>query len=113
SRADDASSKGSLVSRALNWESDSQFWMNYQQLKLDTCDVFIFIGVWVDRIVYWVMSRDEVETNSYRSHQHRGGIEYQIGMRPSNIREFDIYRAEASDIIAMVKLKADDSSIHR
>lgn len=107
SRAYNASITGSLVSRALTWESDSPFWMNYQQLKLDICDVFVFIGVWVDRIVYWIISNDEVKANSYLSPQHRGGIEYQIGMRPNNIREFDVYRVEAQDIAAAVKMKSN------
>ena len=107
SRAYDASMTGSLVSRALIYGSDSPFWMNYQQLKLDICDVFIFIGVWVDRIVYWVMSNGEVKSNSYLSSQHRGGIEYQIGMRQNNIREFDVYRVEAQDITNMVKMKSN------
>lgn len=105
SRAYNASLTGSLVSRALTWESDSPFWMNYQQLKLDICDVFVFIGVWVDRIVYWVMFNDEVKANSYLSPQHRGGIEYQIGMRQNNIREFDVYRVEAQEITATVRMK--------
>ena len=96
---------GSLVSRALTSESDSLFWMNYQQLKLDICDVFIFIGVWVDRIVYWVMSNDEVRYNNYLSPQHRGGIEYQIGMRQNNIRDFDAFRVEAPDVAGSVRMK--------
>ncbi len=107
SRAYNASLTGSLVSRALTWESDSPFWMNYQQLKLDICDVFVFIAVWVDRIAYWVMSNDEVKANSYLSPQHRGGIEYQIGMRRNNIREFDIYRVEVPDVAATVRMKSN------
>ncbi len=109
SRAFNANLRGSLVSRALTWESDSPFWMNYQQLKLDICDVFVFIGVWVDRIVYWVMSNDDVKADSRLSPQHRGGIEYQIGMRHNNIREFDVYRVESADIAAVVKRKGSES----
>ena len=105
SRAYNASLTGSLVSRALTWGGDSPFWMNYQQLKLDICDVFIFVGVWVDRIVYWVMSNDTVKANNYLSPQHRGGIEFQIGMRQNNFREFDEYHVEAQDIAATVKMK--------
>lgn len=68
--------------------------MNYQQLKLDICDVFVFIGVWVDRIVYWVISNDDVKQNEYLSHQHRGGIEYQIGITDRNISEFERFRTD-------------------
>ena len=76
-------------------------------MKLDICEAFIFIGVWVDRIVYWVMSNNEVRSNDYLSPQHRGGIEYQIGMRQNNIREFDVFRVEAQDITEIVKMKGN------
>jgi hypothetical protein len=74
-RAIHTKERGSLVSKALYWRSEGPFWMNYQQLKVDICDVFVFIGVWVDKLVYWVLSNDEVKNNRYLSHQHRGGIE--------------------------------------
>ena len=85
SRATHTKKHGPLVSKALRWDTEAPFWMNYQQLKLDICDVFVFIGVWVDLIIYWVMSNAEVKQNNYLSHQHRGGIEYQIGIRKKNI----------------------------
>jgi hypothetical protein len=72
--------------------------MNYQQIKADMSDVFIFIGVWIDRIVYWVMSKKEIESNKYLSPQHRGGIEYQIGITHKNISEFDIYKVEPNKL---------------
>jgi len=72
--------------------------MNFQQIKLDIADVFIFIGVWVNRIVYWVLSNQEVRRNKYLSHQHRGGIEYQIGITHKNISEFDKYHVNPSEI---------------
>ena len=96
SRAVREDSRVPLPEKALNWGSDASFWMNYQQLKLDICDVFVFIGVWVDRIVYWVMSNDDVKSSPYLSPQHRGGIEYQIGVRDSNIKEFEIYSGRST-----------------
>ena len=56
--------RGSLVSKALRYDSSEPFWMNFQQIKLDICDVFIFVGVWADQIVYWVFSNDEVKTTN-------------------------------------------------
>ena len=108
SRAVREDSPEPLPEKALNWGSDASFWMNYQQLKLDICDVFVFVGVWVDRIVYWVMSNDDVKGNQYLSPQHRGGIEYQIGIRDSNIDEFETYRIEADDIGSAVRAKGHD-----
>uniref|UniRef100_A0A7C4X9B9 Uncharacterized protein n=1 Tax=candidate division WOR-3 bacterium TaxID=2052148 RepID=A0A7C4X9B9_UNCW3 len=93
------------MENALRYSSDEPFWMNYQQIKVDMADVFIFIGVWVDKIVYWVMSQKEVRKNKYYSPQHRGGIEYQIGITHKNISEFDIYRVEPQYLGEMVLKK--------
>jgi hypothetical protein len=92
SRAIHTKKRGSLVSKALRYGGDEPFWMNFQQLKLDACDVFIFIGVWVDRIVYWVMPDGDAKKSQYLSHQHRGGIEYQIGITDKNLQEFERFQ---------------------
>jgi len=97
-RAINTKKRGSLVSKALQYVSSEPFWMNFQQIKLDTCDVFIFVGVWADQIAYWVFSSDEVKSNKYLSHQHRGGIEYQIGITNKNIKDFNEYRVNPSEI---------------
>jgi len=97
-RAIDTKRRGDLVSKALRSDSDRPFWMNFQQLKLDICDVFVFIGVWVDRILYWVLSNDEVKTSPYLSHQHRGGVEYQIGITERNIIGFSGFLVSGSKV---------------
>ena len=97
-RAIDTKKRGDLVSKALRTDSDRPFWMNFQQLKLKMCDVFVFIGVWVDSIRYWVLSHDAVESNPHLSHQHRGGVEYQIGITDKNIDAFAAYLVEPSNV---------------
>lgn len=104
-RAINTKKRGSLVSKALRHGSAYPFWMNFQQIKLDVCDVFVFIAVWVDKIVYWVMSNDEVKNSGYLSHQHRGGIEYQIGITDRNIGEFEKYEVAANQIADTVIAK--------
>lgn len=97
-RAIHTKKRGSLVSKALRYGSDEPFWMNFQQLKLDICDVFVFISVWVDRIVYRVMSNEDVKQNEYLSHQHRGGIEYQIGITNKNVSEFGCFQTNPEQL---------------
>lgn len=104
-RAIHTKKRGALVSKALQYESKDPFWMNFQQLKPDDCDGFVFIGVWVDQIVYWVMSSEEAKKSKYISHQHRGGIEYQIGITDKNIAEFDKYKTPASKLADTVLQK--------
>lgn len=61
-RAINTKKSGDLVSKALRYGSSEPFWMNYQQIKFGICDVFVFMSVWVDRIIYWVLSEDEVKS---------------------------------------------------
>lgn len=72
--------------------------MNFQQIKLNTCDVFIFVGVWIGQIVYWVLSVNEIKKNKYLSHQYRGGVEYQIGITGRNLKVFDTYKVGPFEI---------------
>jgi hypothetical protein len=97
-RAINTKKRGDVVAKALRYESTEPFWMNFQQLKLDICDLFVFIGVWVDQIVYWVLSNDDVKGSNFLSHQHRGGVEYQIGITQRNLTEFEQFRVEAADV---------------
>lgn len=97
-RAINTKKRGNLMAKALRYGSDEPFWMNYQQIKADMADVFVFIGVWIDKIVYWVMSKEEIKKNKYLSPQHRGGIEYQIGITHKNITEFDTYKVEPNKL---------------
>ncbi len=104
-RAINTKRRGDIVSKALHYDADEPFWMNFQQLKLDTCDVFVFIGVWVDRLVYWVLSNKEVEEYPTRSRQHRGGIEYQIGITHRNIDQFVMFRVDPRSLADTVLVK--------
>jgi len=105
-RATNTEKKGNLVEKALRYGTDEPFWMNFQQIKADMADVFIFIGVWLDKIVYWVLSSKEVKENKYYSPQHRGGIEYQIRITNNNISEFDKYKVEPDKLGEAVLEKA-------
>ena len=90
-RAINAETEGTLVAKAMKHGSDEPFWMNFQQLNLGSCDVFVFIGVWVDCLIYWALSSEEARAHKYLSHMRRGGIEYQIGIKNTNLDEFNPY----------------------
>lgn len=47
-----------------------------------------------------------LRNNRHLSHQHRGGIEYQIGITRDNISDFDIFKVEPSRIGDKVLEKA-------
>lgn len=105
-RAIHTKQRSTVSSKALRRDSSEPFWMNFQQLKFDVCDVFVFIGVWVDEIVYWVLSHDQAKSNPYLSHQHRGGVEYQIGITHNNISAFEVYRVAPQELANVVVEKS-------
>lgn len=108
SRAINTKTRGGLETKALSFESNEPYWMNFQQLKLDIVEVFIFVGVWVNKINYWVLTNKEVKKHPTRSHQHRGGIEYQIGITDKNINDFKKFLVKPKSLIDYIKSKIKD-----
>jgi len=104
-RAINTKLRGGLETKALDFESSEPYWMNFQQIKLDIADAFIFVGVWVDKIYYWVLTNKEVKNHPMRSHQHRGGIEFQIGITDKNFNEFKKFVVEAGKLVDVIRSK--------
>lgn len=104
SRAVRRKSGGTLIEKALASDSKYGFDMNFQQIKPDCCDVFVWIAVWSDVIRCWVLSSDEVKTNKYYSHgQHRGNIgEGQLWLKNANIAEFTEYEVDVRHILEKI-----------
>lgn len=100
SRAVDGSSNEPLYVKALASDSEASFWMNFQQIKPDCCDVFVWIAVWRDAIKYWVLSSNEVRTNVFYSKgQHRGNTgEGQLHFKQNNIKEFAPYLVRSDEL---------------
>ena len=72
-RANSTKAGGSLTSRAyLHSEATANsFKYHYQQLKPSCCDVFIWIGVCRDDLIYWVLTSDELQKTGKLGSQHR------------------------------------------
>lgn len=95
-----------LPNKALASDSKEKFDMNYQQLKPNCCDVFVWIAVWRDKIDYWVLSNEDVKNSPLFSNQHRASqisengevIEGQIHINNNNYKDFEKYRVKIRDI---------------
>ena len=79
--------------------------MNFQQVKPACCDVFIWLGVWRDKIRYWVLASREVAHSNYDSTgQHRGSTgEGQLHVRRDNIKEFEKYEVKSNALLRAVR----------
>ena len=101
SRAVDNTHKTSLVTRALFRNTEKNFTMNFQQLKPDLCDIFIWVATFKDEVVVWVMSNMEVSNNPLFSRgQHRGnkGNEGQLHVKRRNIHKFNKFQLEDNNL---------------
>lgn len=109
SRAVKRNSGKTLIIKALSSDSKYGFDMNFQQIKPDCCDVFVWIGVWRDVIRYWVLSGNEVKNNKYYSKgQHRGNSgEGQLWIKETNINEFAVYETGVRCILEKIIKKAE------
>ncbi len=108
SRAVKRKSGNALIMKALSSDSKCGFDMNFQQIKPDCCDVFVWIAVWRDVIRYWVLSSDDVKNNKYYSKgQHRGNKgEGQLWITEKNINEFKQYEVYSRDLLAKIIQKS-------
>lgn len=94
-----------LYMKALSRNTDSSFLMNFQQLKPSICHVFVWLAVFRDQIVIWVMSSSEVENHQLFSHgQHRGNQgEGQLHIKNDNIHLFNEFELKDDDIEKEIK----------
>lgn len=101
SRAVDSESEEPLYIKALARDTKSKFLMNFQQLKPQCCDVFIWVAVFRDEIVLWVMSASEVQNHPlYAQGQHRGnrGNEGQLHIKHDNIHVLSEYELKCDNL---------------
>ncbi len=105
SRAVDFESPEPLYVKALSSSSERPFDMNFQQTKPSCCDVFVWIGVWRDRIRYWVLASNEVASSPYFSdRQHRGNVgEGQLHLTQENIDEFKSWEVQPRNLLEAIR----------
>lgn len=106
SRAVDRDSDEPLYMKALSRDTHKRFLMNFQQLKPDCCDVFIWVAVYRDQIVLWIIGSDDVAKNPSYSSQHRGGIEGQVMITNDNIGLLDQYELKEDNIEKAIRSAA-------
>ncbi len=109
SRAVDSNSDKPLYIKALSRNTDKPFLMNFQQLKPQYCDVFIWVAVFRDEIVLWVMSSSEVLNNPlFSKGQHRGnsGNEGQLHVKHGNIHLLEKYEVKDQDLGDVIRVAA-------
>lgn len=114
-RANSTKTTGSLASRAYLHEEakTASFKYHYQQLKPSCCDVFIWIGVCRDELLYWVLTSNELLNTGKFGPQHRNEntgaaeaktFEGQVFMTEEELHKF---RVNERDILNIVRKKGE------
>jgi len=109
SRVVDSQSNEPLYRKALSKNTKRPFLMNFQQLKPQCCDVFVWLAVFSDEIVIWVMSSKEVQNHpDYSKGQHRGnkGNEGQLHIRETNISTLKKYKFTGKNLKTAIQKAA-------
>jgi hypothetical protein len=113
SRAVDSDSDEPLYMKALSRNTKKRFLMNFQQLKPQCCDVFIWVAVFRDKIVLWIMNSDEVLNHPlYSKGQHRGnkGNEGQLHVKNDNACQLNKYELKDDNIEKAIRDAAERKS---
>jgi len=106
SRAVDRESDKPLYMKALSMKTQRPFLMNFQQLKPQCCDVFLWLAVFRDGVTLWVMNSNEVASHAlYSQGQHRGNIgnEGQLHITHENIHLFKIFELQDDNLEKAIK----------
>lgn len=101
SRAVDSDSEEPLYMKALSRDTKKSFLMNFQQLKPQCCDVFIWVAVFRDEIVLWIISSSEVQNHTlFSKGQHRGnkGNEGQLHIKHDNIHQLNDFILDGDNL---------------
>ncbi|MDR1725154.1 MAG: hypothetical protein LBR28_02020 [Bacteroidales bacterium] len=109
SRVVDSKSDEPLYRKALSTHTKRPFLMNFQQLKPQCCDVFVWLAVFRDEIIIWIMSSNEVLLHpDYSKGQHRGnkGNEGQLHIRETNIGTLDKYKFTGKNLKTAIQKAA-------
>ena len=110
SRAVDSDSYEPLYMKALSRKTEKNFLMNFQQLKPQFCDVFIWVAVFRDEIVLWIMNSKEVLNHPiYSKGQHRGntGNEGQLHIKHDNIHQLNAFELKDDNLESAIRKAAD------
>jgi len=113
SRAVDSNSDEPLYIKALSRDTEKPFLMNFQQLKPQCCDVFIWVAVFRDQIVLWVMgSQDVLDHELYSKGQHRGnkGNEGQLHIKHDNVHLFRPFELATNDLETVIRRVSHNSA---
>jgi hypothetical protein len=107
-RAVNVNEEGDRFAMAMHYDIKKFFAMHFRQLRIESCDILILIGVWMDQLVYWAFPYREIKDNEYFV-KYKGEMEDGLlVINDKNIEGFDKFRVEASKLAELILSKKTD-----
>jgi hypothetical protein len=94
--------EGDRFAKAMHYDTKKFFVMHFRQLRIESCEILILIGVWMDQLVYWVLPYTEIKENKYFV-KYEGEIEEALlVINDKNIAEFEKFRVAESEVAEVI-----------
>ncbi len=104
-RAVNLGEEGDRFAMAMHYDTRKFFAMHFRQLRIESCDILVLIGVWMDQLVYWAFPYNEIKDNEYFV-KYKGEIEDGLlVINDKNIAGFDKFRVEESGLAEVILSK--------
>jgi len=101
-RAVNIDEEGDRFAKAMHYNPKKFFSMHFRQVRIESCDILVLIGVWMDQLVYWVLPYTEIKENKYFV-TYKGEIEEGLlVINDKNISEFEKFRMAESKVVDVI-----------
>lgn len=104
-RAVNLNEEGDRFAKAMHYDLKKFFVLHFRQLRIESCDFLILIGVWMDQLVYWVLPYTEIKENKYFIKYEGEAEESLLVINDKNISEFAKFRVEQSEVADFIRNK--------
>ena len=104
-RAVNVSEGGDRFAKAMHYDLKKFFSMHFRQVKVESCDILVLIGVWMDQLVYWVFPYTEIKENKYFVKYKDETEEGLVVINDKNISEFENFRVAESKVVDVILSK--------
>jgi len=99
-RAMDLQQEGDRFAKALRSDSTTPFELNFRQIRVESYECSVLIGVWLDKLIYWAMSYLEIRENKFLFMGEGEGSLLKITSK--NISDFDKYMTSEASLVSTI-----------
>jgi len=104
-RAISVNEEGDRFAKAMHYDPKKFFAMHFRQVRIESYDILVLIGVWMDQLVYWVLPYVEMKENKYFV-KYEGEIEeVLLVINDKNISDFEKFRVAESKVADVILSK--------